>query len=154
MQTHVKVLGILHIVFGGLGILAALVIMAVFGSIAGLVGVSADRDAAVAAPIIGVIGSLIMVLIVVLSVPGIIIGWGILNFRPWARIWGIVLSAFELIQVPLGTLMGIYGLWVLLSNEGTALFSGRPLPPPPAAWQPPPPQQWGQQNPPGPRNPT
>lgn len=87
MQTHVKVLGILHIVFGGIGLLVALGIMALFGSIAGLVGISADRDAAVAAPIIGMVGTLIMVLIIVLSVPGIIIGWGILNFRPWARIW-------------------------------------------------------------------
>jgi len=152
MQTHVKVLGILHIVFGALGILAALGIMALFGGIAGLVGVSADHDAAVAAPLIGAIGSFIMILILLLSIPGIVIGWGIMNFRPWARIWGIVLSAFELIHVPLGTILGIYGLWVLLSAEGTALFTGQL---PPQTWQPGPPQPWGQQqNPPGPRNPT
>jgi hypothetical protein len=151
MQTHVKVLGILHVVFGALGILAALGIMALFGSIAGLIGFSADRDAAVAAPIVGMVGSAIMIVILVLSIPGMVIGWGIMNFKPWARTWGIVISAFDLIQVPLGTILGIYGLWVLLSAEGTALFTGQPLPAP--AWQPPP-QPWGQQNPPGPRNPT
>ena len=63
MQTHVKVLGVLHIVFGALGVLVALGIMAIFGSMAGLIGVSADHDAVVAAPIVGVIGTLIMVLI-------------------------------------------------------------------------------------------
>ncbi len=154
MQTHVKVLGILHIVFGALGILAALGIMAVFGSIAGLIGFSGDRDAAVAAPIVGFVGSAIMILILLLSIPGMVIGWGIMNFRPWARIWGIVLSAFELIHVPLGTILGVYGLWVLLSAEGAALFTGQPLPPSPQTWQPPAPQPWSQQNPPGPRNST
>ena len=72
-----------------------------------------------------------------------------MNFRPWARPGGIVLSGFELIHVPVGTILGIYGLWVLLSTEGAMLFSGTP--PRPPAWQPPP-QQWGRQNPPGPPN--
>jgi len=155
MQTHVKVLGILHIVFGLLGVLAALGIMAVFGSIAGMIGISAHGDdAVVAAPIVGMVGSFIMMLILLLSIPGIIIGWGLMNFRPWARLAGIVLSAFELIHVPFGTILGIYGLWVLLSNEGSMLFSGRPVVP---AWQPsPPPQQWGggTGTPSGPTNPT
>jgi hypothetical protein len=142
MQTHVKVLGILHIIFGALGILVALGIMTLFGGIAGLVGMSADHDAAIAAPIVGMVGTFIMIVILLLSIPGVIIGWGIMNFRPWARIWGIVLSAFELIHVPFGTILGVYGLWVLLSNEGTALFTGRP--PMAPAWQPPP----------GPPNPT
>ena len=38
METHVKTLGILHIVFGALGVLAALVILLVFGGVAGIVG--------------------------------------------------------------------------------------------------------------------
>jgi len=117
--------------------------MAVFGSIAGMIGIGANGgDAAVAAPIVGLVGSFIMILLLLLSIPGIVIGWGLLNFRPWARLAGIVLSGFELIHVPLGTILGIYGLWVLLSAEGSMLFSGRPSGVP--AWQPPQtPQQWG-----------
>ena len=34
METHVKVLGILHIALGSLGVLAALTIFAVFGGVA------------------------------------------------------------------------------------------------------------------------
>ena len=45
MQTHVKVVGVAFIVFGALGILAAMAIMLVFGGAAGIVGASADPEA-------------------------------------------------------------------------------------------------------------
>ena len=59
----------------------------------------------------------------VLSLPGIIVGVGLYQRRSWARIGGIVLSVFELIMVPFGTIVGIYGLWVLLSKETEPLFA-------------------------------
>jgi hypothetical protein len=34
-----------------------------------------------------------------------------------------VLSALNLISIPFGTLLGIYGLWVLLNKETEALFA-------------------------------
>jgi hypothetical protein len=34
----------------------------------------------------------------------------------------IVLSALELMSVPIGTALGIYGLWVLLSPGAEQLF--------------------------------
>ena len=124
MQTHVKVVGVAFIVFGALGILAATVIMLVFGGAAGLVGVSADpEEAAFALPIIGLTGTFLSMFLFALSVPGLITGFGLLSWKPWARILGIVLCAIQLINIPLGTLLGIYGLWVLLNSETERLFS-------------------------------
>jgi hypothetical protein len=57
-----------------------------------------------------------------LSLPGLIAGIGLVKFRPWARILGIVISALDLLSVPFGTALGVYGLWVLLSTETEALF--------------------------------
>ena len=34
----------------------------------------------------------------------------------------IVLSAINLINIPFGTVLGIYGLWVLLTRETELLF--------------------------------
>ena len=34
----------------------------------------------------------------------------------------IVLCAINLINIPFGTIMGVYGLWVLLNNETERLF--------------------------------
>jgi len=121
----VKALGILHIVLGFLGALAALIVLLVFGGIAGIVGASGDPEAHVAVPILGVIGGGITVLILILSLPGIVAGFGLLSFRPWARILTIVLSALNLLNVPIGTALGIYGLWVLLSAQTEQLFAAR-----------------------------
>ena len=127
MQTHVKVVGVAFIVFGALGILAATVIMLVFGGAAGIVGASAEpEEAAFALPIIGLTGTLLSMFLFALSVPGLITGFGLLSWKPWARILGIVLCAIQLINIPLGTLLGIYGLWVLLNNDTERLFSGGP----------------------------
>ncbi|HJR60951.1 MAG TPA: hypothetical protein VJ813_16185 [Vicinamibacterales bacterium] len=127
MQTHVKVLAVLFIVFSALGVLAALGMMAVFGSAAGIVGATAEgEEAAIAIPIIGITGSFLVIFLLAVSLPGLIAGFGLLSFRPWARILGIVLCAIQLIHIPLGTIFGAYGLWVLLNKESERMFEERP----------------------------
>lgn len=123
MKDHVRILGILHVVYGMLGILGGIIVMVIFGGLAGLVNI-ADKtgDAKVAIPILGGIGAFVFLLLLALSLPGIIAGFGLLELRPWARILTIVLSALELMSVPLGTVLGVYGLWVLLSPGGEQLF--------------------------------
>ena len=56
------------------------------------------------------------------SLPGLIAGIGLLKFRPWARILGIVVAILNLINIPIGTVVGIYALWVLFSRETERLF--------------------------------
>jgi hypothetical protein len=122
MQTHVKVLGVLHIVFGILGILIGLGVMTLFGGLASIVQMEGDPDAATAVPILGAIGGVVLVVLLVLSIPGIIAGAGLLSFKPWARILMIVISILDLVNFPFGTALGIYGLWVLLTADGARLF--------------------------------
>jgi len=123
VQQHVKVLAILHIVVSALGLLAALVILAVFGGLAGIARISDHSDnGLIAGGVLGLIGAIIVIVVMIISLPGLIAGIGLLSFQPWARILTIILSALELPGFPLHTALGIYGLWVLLSNEGTALF--------------------------------
>ncbi len=120
MSTHIKVLGWLYIIFGVFGLLGALGVFAggllgglFSGSLSGAVG--------------GVLGGTIAaVLAVVWSLPGVIAGFGLLQRRPWARIVVIVLSVISLLRFPLGTIIGIYGLWVLLSSEGSGQFQSQP----------------------------
>jgi hypothetical protein len=128
MDTHVRVLAILHLVLGALGVLAALALMAIFGGAAGLLGLSGDPQAAVALPIVGFTGTALVGLVLLLSLPAIIVGVGLLRFRPWARIGGIVLGVFNLIWIfPFGTLVGIYTLWVLFSSDTERLFGVQSL---------------------------
>jgi hypothetical protein len=123
MQTHVKVLAILHIVFGSLGVLAAGFLLLLFGGIASIIGMNApDDEALVAMPIVGGVGLLISAFTALLSVPSIIAGVGLLSYKSWARTLTLVLSAIQLINVPIGTALGFYGFWALLSKEGADLF--------------------------------
>ena len=127
MAQHVKILGILHVIYSGLVILVGVVAMLVMGGIAGMVGLSDHSSDSVAAiPILGGIGAIIFIVLFVLALPGLIGGFGLINFKPWARILVIVLSALDLISVPIGTAIGVYGLWVLLNGETERLFQGPP----------------------------
>ncbi|MGA8027846.1 MAG: hypothetical protein WB992_11935 [Bryobacteraceae bacterium] len=126
MRDHVKILGILNIVLGSLGALAGAGVLLVFGGIASVIGMSANNSNDMSAiPILGIIGFAIAMFLFVLSVPSIIGGWGLLKFQPWARILMIVISALNLLHIPIGTAIGIYGFWVLLNQETERLFATR-----------------------------
>ena len=129
MAQHVRILGILHIIYGGLGIFVGLLVFLIMGGIAGLVGVTDHSpDSAIAIPILGGIGGLVFVILLCFSVPGIIVGFGLLHFKPWSRLLALIMSALELFSIPFGTALGIYGFWVLLKPETEQLFNQPPLP--------------------------
>lgn len=116
MSTHIKILGWLHIILGGMSLLAAFGIFAssflgglFSGHLIGAIG--------------GMIGGAVLALISLLSgITGLAAGVGLLQRQSWARTLAILLSIFSLIRWPIGTIIGVYGLWVLLSSEGAAQF--------------------------------
>ena len=124
MHTHVKVLGALYLVLSGIFLALALFLAVALSGAAGIVGAAADpEDAAIAIPILGIAGTMLIVVLGAFALPGLVAGYGLLTFRPWARITGIVLSAVGLIYFPLGTVLGGYGLWVLLNKDTEPLFT-------------------------------
>ncbi len=132
MDRHVKILAVLNIVWGSLGLLGALILLAVFGSALGIIGAAAHNqaEAGVAIPIVGAVGAFIIFVILITSIPAIVAGIGLLRLASWGRIVGIIVSVLHLLNVPFGTALGIYGLWVLLSSESQHLFEpGQHQPP-------------------------
>ena len=124
MQTHVKVLAVINLALGGLMLCGALFLGLGSGLAAGIVGASAKPDdAAIAIPILGFAGTALAVFLALFALPSLITGYGLLYFKPWARILGIILCAISLINIPIGTIVGAYGLWVLLNTETERLFN-------------------------------
>jgi len=122
MSTHVKVLGWVHLVFGFLGcvagVMAFLILSAVGTRFSGLHDFYVlDRYFPAALGFLG-LGTLIGGMALIFSLPGLIAGYGLLKYREWARILTIVLCFLNLLNIPFGTILGAYGLWVLLSSEG------------------------------------
>jgi len=124
MEQHIKVLGILNIVWGSMGAFGGLVILIVFGGFYGFAGLFLPHqsEAVVALPVIGIIGGLIAIFLLLLSAPSIIAGIGLLRLRPWAKTVTIIVSALHLFSFPFGTALGIFGLWVLCSQRSQSCF--------------------------------
>ena len=129
MQTHVKVLGVIYLAVGGLMLVGALFLILTMGGVAGIVGATAEpQDAAIAIPVLGIAGTALATFLGIFSLPSLITGYGLIKFKSWARIVGIVLSAISLINIPLGTIVGAYGLWVLLNKDTERLFNNHDAP--------------------------
>jgi hypothetical protein len=127
METHLKIIAILHIMLGAMGIFAAVTVLLLMGGIAGVLGTNPSGDVgALAIPIIGGIGGIIILVLILLWLPGLIGGIGLLRHAPWSRVYMIVISALDLLGVPFGTALGIYGIWVLTRPESEALLARRP----------------------------
>ncbi len=154
MRDHIKILGILNIIMGSLTALGGLAVVLFMGGIASFMAMGVPNSSAndaenarMAAPWLGLIGVVVAVFLMALALPSIIGGWGLLKYKSWSRIVMIIVSGLNLLHIPLGTALGIYGLWVLLNEQSRQLLeSGGTMPPPlyPMQQQPAPGFQGGQ----------
>jgi hypothetical protein len=125
MATHVRVLAVFHFVIGGLGVLLAWALylgVSFLPRPAGYIHEGSDVPLAV----IELIAWIVLAIVLSLSVPCLLLGYGLWNFRPWGRILGLVLCALNLLNFPFGTVIALYGFWVLLKPESEALFRAQP----------------------------
>ncbi len=120
MDRHVTLLGVLYILYHALGLLAGFV---VFGTLSGIGLLSGDLAAM---GLLAALGTVVGLFLLVVSVPGIIGGIGLLNRQRWARVLVLVVGALNLFNVPIGTALGVYTLWVLLNRDTEMLFLSRP----------------------------
>jgi hypothetical protein len=116
MKKHVNVAAILQIVFGSLNVIAAMAIAFAFGFVDQFV------DDPTAVKVLGIVGTPLVVLFLLFGGAMIAGGVGLLSCKPWARILTLVMSAVGLLNIPIGTLKGVYIIWVLVQSETVSLF--------------------------------
>lgn len=116
MKKHVNIAAILQIVFGSLNVIGALAIAFAFGFVDHFV------DDPTAIKVLGIIGTPLVVLFLVFGGAMIAGGIGLFSCKPWARILTLVMAAIGLLNVPVGTLKGVYIIWVLVQTETITLF--------------------------------
>jgi len=117
MKKQVQVVAILRIVLSSLGLVAAIVVLAVMNFAKGFV----DNDE-IARTVLTFIGTFIPAILGLISVAGIAAGVGLLSFKSWARILTIIISVLSCFNIPVGTLVGVYSIWVLMQTETVKLF--------------------------------
>ena len=119
MKDHVKVIGILWIVFGVFCLgLACLALLFFFG-VAQIPNVE-DIEPGVLR-FIGILASSFLGLI---GLPQIIGGLGLIQRKEWARILMLVISFISLPHVPFGTALGVYTMIILFNPQTVKLFQG------------------------------
>jgi hypothetical protein len=116
MEGHTKVLGVLWIIYGVLGILMGLLVL---GLLFGISYLPEDHESPFILRTVAVAGG---GLIALLSVPEVIAGFALLNFREWGRILALIVAVLNVIWFPFGTALSIYTFVILLNTETTAMF--------------------------------
>jgi hypothetical protein len=124
MQTHIRIAAILFLIFGGMLVIAACFSSLMFGGMAAVVGATREAESTLGAALLGFTGIALTIFLLAFAVPSLLCGWGLLNYKRWARLLGIVLASIALLKVPIGTIFGAYTLWVLFSKQSEPLFDG------------------------------
>jgi hypothetical protein len=120
MEKHVTIVAALQIGWSILHLVLGFFLLILLGTLG---GISGDEEAMVILPLLGI---LLGGTIIILSALGIMGGFGLLKYRNWARILILILSALDLLNIPLGTALAIYTIWVLVQGETAQLFGKQP----------------------------
>lgn len=111
MEKHIQIVAALRIGFSILGLLIGILVYSLFFFLGDFID---DADAQM---VFTIIAKVVMVVIIILSIPGIIAGIGLLKKKEWARILTLILSVLDLINFPIGTAVGGYSIWALVQPE-------------------------------------
>ncbi len=71
----------------------------------------------------GVLGAIFTVIFygvlgLICVLPPALASWKMLKRKPGARLWGIIAAIVVMPIIPLGTALGVYGLWFFFSAQG------------------------------------
>jgi hypothetical protein len=119
MKKHVTVVGAIHIGFGFIGLIGAMGAFFALNFARGVVG-----NDEIPTMVLGFLSISVPLLIGFLSTLGLVGGIGLLSFQSWARYLIMIVAAIGCLNIPIGTLKGVYSLWVLLQDDTIQLFKG------------------------------
>lgn len=122
MRTHLHLSATLFFLAGAFFAGAALLAPSLFNAAASAMAASGDDAADIGVALIAWTGRTVAIGGAILALPSLVCGWGLVRHRPWSRWLGILLAAVAVVQVPVGTIVGGYVLWVLLSARFEAWF--------------------------------
>ncbi len=109
-KTHQKILGSVMIaysamnIFGAISLLAALNFINIFVNEADIAG------------FVNLVSHIVGFALLVVSVPALIGGIGLLTEKEWSKSLVMVCGVIYLVFIPVGTIIGIYSIWLSSQN--------------------------------------
>lgn len=104
MERHFRILGYLFIIYG-IWVLVNIVLITLMPGLTGARVVPSGQ------------ATVAIVVSIALTAFFVLAGWSLLVKKDWARTIIIAASIIVLFNIPLGTALGIYGLWVMFSEK-------------------------------------
>ena len=121
ITAHVNLLGILHVVWGWIGLLLGVSMLLLAGG-AVIIGVTA-HGREIPAGVTAAAFALCAAALLAFGVGNAWAGRAIRQRLPAGRLAAMVLAVPNLFVLPFGTALGIYAMWVLLHDEARSLFA-------------------------------
>lgn len=140
-KEHNKLLGIFFLVNGGLQAFGGILLVLIYGGLGATLLSNArqseERTMGGIFLVAGIVGGIIALAFAAVS---LFAGWKLFKEKAGARTLAIVASCIALLSIPLGTALGIYGLWFLFGEQGKQFYAGGSAAnnlttPPPNNWQ-------------------
>lgn len=142
-KEHAKLLGLLLLIYEGFQIFSLIIAGLVMVGMSGFMFFEFSKmpqrpgepPPEVFIGIMGAVFIFIIIISVLLMIPAFVAGYGLRKGKSWAKVWTIIACSLATLSFPLGTALGVYGLWFILGDEGKAYFdnpNGKFNPPPPS----------------------
>ena len=117
VQNHVQLLGILWLAMSAFNALGGLILLilgnTLFPHLREMKGVPPDVPIGFLTALFTTLG----IIVLAKAACGFFAGWGLMHREPWARVVALVLAFISLFNIPFGTAIGVYTMWVLLPGQ-------------------------------------
>ena len=111
VEEHVRLLGILWFALSAFSVLGGVILVILANTL--FVQLSRKGVPGFLQPLLTFLG----IFFLAKACAGFLTGWGLLQRQPWARILALVLAFVSLFNIPFGTALGVYTLWVLIPAD-------------------------------------
>jgi hypothetical protein len=120
-EEHNKTLATLWFIYGGMhGLTLLALLLLVFVVKIATPGANLISNSWIA---VGV--AVFVILLLLVGLWPLLVGYGLKKRRQWAKPLGVFLGVISLINIPVGTALGIYAIKFLRSEGGAKLYGGK-----------------------------
>jgi hypothetical protein len=116
VKQHILLLGILWFAMSALNAVAGLILLVVSDALIPRLhqmGAPQEMPTSFLSTLLSIIG----VIVLAKAACGFLAGWGLTQREGWARVLALVLAFISLFNIPFGTALGVYTMWVLLPGQ-------------------------------------
>jgi hypothetical protein len=117
LDTHKKILGIIYVISACFALLVAVFIRAFISLVFEFAIEEGEMEPRMRDFVMSIISFVPAIIIVFSVIPTLIAGIGLLARATWAPILSLIMGCLKLISFPIGTIIGIYAIWIFAEDQ-------------------------------------